>query len=294
MEKLVSPRVTKEVVGKFKFKFSKSLGQNFLIDENILCKIVDGAEVSKEDGVLEIGPGIGTLTQFLAEEAGKVVAIEIDKKLIPILGETLKDKSNVEVINQDVLKMDLHELVKDKFSEQPVKVIANLPYYVTTPIIMKFLEEKVPVNMIVVMIQKEVADRMQAKPGTKDYGSLSIAVQYYCEPKIIARVPRTAFMPQPNVESTVIRLSVLKEPRVKVKDEELMFNMVRAAFGKRRKTLLNALTSSELGFEKEVIKEILSKSNIDEVRRGETLTIEEFAIMADCAYPYKHENKHEK
>lgn len=291
MEKLVSPRMTKEIVGKFGFKFSKSLGQNFLIDENILCKIVDGAEVSKEDGVIEIGPGIGTLTQFLAERAEKVVAVEIDRNLIPILGETLKDESNVEVIHQDVLKMDLHKLVEDKFSGQEVKVIANLPYYVTTPIIMKFLEEKVPVSTIVVMIQKEVADRMQASPGTKDYGSLSVAVQYYCDPKIITKVPRSVFIPQPNVESTVIRLSVRKEPKVKVKDEDLMFDMVRAAFGKRRKTLLNALTSSNLGFEKDDVKEILSKSNIDENRRGETLSIEEFAQLADCAYQFKYKGE---
>lgn len=287
MEKLVSPKVTKEIVERYGFKFSKSLGQNFLIDENILYKIIDGAEISKEDGVIEIGPGIGTLTQVLAERAGKVVAVEIDKNLLPILEETLREADNVEVINQDVLKLDLRGLIRDKFEGKPVKVIANLPYYVTTPIIMKFLEERIPVSSMVVMIQKEVADRMQAKPGTKDYGALSVAVQYYCEPRIITKVPKSVFIPQPKVESTVIQLKVLENPKVKVKDEGLLFDIVRAAFGKRRKTLLNALSSSNLGLDKEKIKEILSKSNIQEERRGETLTIEEFAHLADCIFAYR-------
>lgn len=287
MEKLVSPKVTKEIVERYGFKFSKSLGQNFLIDENILYKIIDGAEISKEDGVIEIGPGIGTLTQVLAERAGKVVAVEIDKNLMPILEETLREADNVEVINQDVLKLDLHGLIRDKFEGKPVKVIANLPYYVTTPIIMKFLEERIPVSSMVVMIQKEVADRMQAKPGTKDYGALSVAVQYYCEPRMITKVPKSVFIPQPKVESTVIQLKVLENPKVKVKDEGLLFDIVRAAFGKRRKTLLNALSSSNLGLDKEKIKEILSKSNIQEERRGETLTIEEFAHLADCIFAYR-------
>ncbi|KXG74143.1 16S rRNA (adenine(1518)-N(6)/adenine(1519)-N(6))-dimethyltransferase RsmA [Thermotalea metallivorans] len=287
MEKLVSPKVTKEIVERYGFKFSKSLGQNFLIDENILYKIIDGAEISKEDGVIEIGPGIGTLTQVLAERAGKVVAVEIDKNLLPILEETLREADNVEVIHQDVLKLDLHGLIRDKFEGKPVKVIANLPYYVTTPIIMKFLEERIPVSSMVVMIQKEVADRMQAKPGTKDYGALSVAVQYYCEPRMITKVPKSVFIPQPKVESTVIQLKVLENPKVKVKDERLLFDIVRAAFGKRRKTLLNALSSSNLGLDKEKIKEILSKSNIQEERRGETLTIEEFAYLADCIFAYR-------
>ena len=279
MERLISPRVTRKIVEKYGFKFSKSLGQNFLIDENILTKIVEGAGVSKEDVVLEIGPGIGTLTQALADRAKKVMAIEIDKALLPILEETLGQFSNVKVIHGDILKLDILPVIKG--IEGKIKVIANLPYYVTTPIIMKFLEEKIPLTNMVVMIQKEVADRMQAKPGTKDYGSLSVAVQYYCEPKIIARVPRSVFIPQPNVESTVIRLDVLKEPRVSVRDEKLMFEIVRAAFGKRRKTLLNALTGSTLGLEKEKVREALKRSGIAEERRGETLTIEEFANLSD-------------
>ncbi|SHJ82120.1 dimethyladenosine transferase [Geosporobacter subterraneus DSM 17957] len=287
MERLISPRITKEVVQKYGFKFSKSLGQNFLIDENILNKIIDGASVTKEDYVIEVGPGIGTLTQALADQAKEVVAVEIDKSLLPILAETLGPWENVSVVNADVLKLDLHELIQEKFGGAPVKVIANLPYYVTTPIIMKFLEERVPLKNMVVMIQKEVADRMQAKPGTKDYGALSVAVQYYCEPKIITRVPPSAFIPQPNVESTVIRLTLLESPRVKVKEEEILFQVVRAAFGKRRKTLLNALSSSDLGVGKEQVKDALTKAKIEENRRGETLTIEEFGILADAVAEVK-------
>ncbi len=287
MERLISPKATKEVVRKYGFRFSKSLGQNFLIDESILHEIIDGAEVTKEDLVMEIGPGIGTLTQALAEQAKKVVAVEIDRGLIPILAETLGEYKNVNIVHGDILKLDLHQLIQEEFEGAPVKVIANLPYYVTTPIIMKFLEERVPIKSMVVMIQKEVADRMQAKPGTKDYGSLSVAVQYYCEPKIITRVPPSAFMPQPNVESTVIRLTLLEAPRVKVKNEELLFQVVRAAFGKRRKTLLNALTSSGLGIEKERVRAALAAAQIEENRRGETLTIEEFGILADAVAEVK-------
>ena len=282
MDRLVSPKKTQEIVKKYKFKFSKSLGQNFLIDENILYKIVDGAEVSKEDTVIEVGPGIGTLTQVLSDQAKRVIAIEIDKKLIPILSETLGDRDNVEVVNADILKIDINKLIEEKNIVGNIKVIANLPYYVTTPIIMKFLEEKVPIKNIVVMIQKEVAYRMQAQPSTKDYGSLSMAVQYYCEPKIITRVPCTVFIPQPKVESTVIKLEVLPEPRVKVKDEKLMFAIIRASFGKRRKTLLNSLTNSTLGFDKDAIRTALENSNIEPSRRGETLDIEEFARLSEC------------
>ena len=287
MERLISPRVTKEIVSKFGFKFTKSLGQNFLVDENILYKIVDGAEITQEDVVFEIGPGIGTLTQALAERAKKVVAIEIDKTLLPILDQTLSEFNNVEVINGDILKIDIRQLIEEKSPHRPVKVIANLPYYVTTPIIMKFLEEKIPLTTMVVMIQKEVADRMQAKPGTKDYGSLSLAVQYYCEPKIITRVPKTVFMPQPNVESTVIKLEILKSPRVSVKDEELLFRVIKAAFGKRRKTLLNALANSNLEFDKDTIKEVLQHCGIKEERRGETLVLEEYARLAEGFYNFK-------
>jgi len=281
MERISSPKRTNEIVKKYKFKFSKSLGQNFLIDQNILDNIVDGAQILKDDYVIEVGPGIGSLTQNIAERAESVVAIEIDRNLIPILKETLKEYPNVEVVNADVLKLDLHKLIAEKCEGKKVKVIANLPYYVTTPIIMKFLEEKVPVQSLTIMIQKEVADRMQAKPGTKDYGSLSIAVQYYCDPKILFKVPPTVFIPQPKVESTVITLDVLQEPKVYVEREDLFFALIKDAFGKRRKTLLNALSSGGLELDKDLLKEVLSLSNIDENRRGETLTIEEYGLLAN-------------
>ncbi|MCT4593771.1 MAG: 16S rRNA (adenine(1518)-N(6)/adenine(1519)-N(6))-dimethyltransferase RsmA [Anaeromicrobium sp.] len=282
MDKLVSAKKTKEIVNKHGFKFSKSLGQNFLIDENILYSIVHGSNVTKEDTVIEVGPGIGTLTQVLCDEAKRVVAIEIDKTLIPILGETLGDKDNIDIVNEDVLKVDIHTLLRDLKVEGSIKLIANLPYYITTPIVMKFLEEKVPVKGITVMIQKEVADRMRASAGTKEYGALSVAVQYYCEPHIITKVPRSVFIPQPKVESTVINLEVLEKPRVQVKDEKLLFKIVRAAFGKRRKTLLNALSNSGLNFEKDFIRETLERAQIDPKRRGETLSIDEFAKLADA------------
>ncbi len=284
MDKLVSPKVIKKIVGKYKFKFSKSLGQNFLIDENIIFKIIDGAEISSDDNVVEIGPGIGTLTQYLSEAAKNVLAIEIDKNLIPILDETLSNYTNIEVVYGDVLQLDLNELIKSKFPGERVKVVANLPYYVTTPIIMKFLEEEAPVKDIVVMMQKEVADRLNAKPSTKDYGSLSVAVQYYCDTEIITKVPKTVFMPQPNVESTVIRLKVLDEPRVHIHDPKIFFRVVRASFGKRRKTLLNSLSFSDLNLDKDVLREVLEKSNIDPNRRGESLDIDEFAVLSNNIY----------
>ncbi len=282
MEKLSSPKKTKEIVNKYGFRFTKSLGQNFLIDENIIYKIIDGAEITKDDTIIEIGPGIGTLTQYLAEEAKRVLAIEIDKSLIPILGETLKDYENTEVINTDILKVDLKELVETKLSGERVKVVANLPYYVTTPIIMKFLEEEVPVKDIVVMVQKEVADRLKAKPNTKDYGSLSVAVQYFCEPEIVTRVPKTVFIPTPNVESTVIRLKVLDNPPVNVTNRKLFHRVVRASFAKRRKTILNSLSFSNLGIDKDQIKECLMACDIDPKRRGESLAIEEFAALSNA------------
>lgn len=281
MDRISSPKKTKEIVQKYEFKFSKSLGQNFLIDQNILDNIVDGANVSEGDCVIEVGPGIGSLTQNIAERADSVLAIEIDKTLIPILKETLEAYPNVEVINEDVLKLDLHKLIEEKFPGRNVKVIANLPYYVTTPIIMKFLEEKVPVKSLTIMIQKEVADRMQAGPGTKDYGALSIAVQYYSNPKILLKVPPSVFIPQPKVESTVIRLDILDTPKVHVEREDLFFSLVKDAFGKRRKTLLNALSTGDLKLEKGLLKEVLAFSNIDENRRGETLTIEEYGVLAN-------------
>lgn len=281
MDRISSPKRTKEIVQKYEFKFSKSLGQNFLIDQNILDNIVDGANILEDDYVIEVGPGIGSLTQNIAERAGTIVAIEIDKTLIPILKETLKDYSNVEVINADVLKLDLHKLIAEKFQGKKAKVIANLPYYVTTPIIMKFLEERVPVESLTIMIQKEVADRMQAKPGTKDYGALSIAVQYYCNPKILLKVPPSVFIPQPKVESTVIKLNILEEPKIHVEREDLFFALVKDAFGKRRKTLLNALSSGSLKLDKNLLKEVLFLSSIEENRRGETLTIEEYGLLAN-------------
>ncbi|WIF95949.1 16S rRNA (adenine(1518)-N(6)/adenine(1519)-N(6))-dimethyltransferase RsmA [Caminicella sporogenes] len=282
MEKLVSSKKTKEIVKKYGFQFSKSLGQNFLIDENIIYKIIDGAQIGKEDVVIEVGPGIGTLTQYLAERAKKVLAIEIDKNLIPILeGETLKGYENVEVVNADVLKVDIIKLIYEKLDGQKVKVVANLPYYVTTPIIMRFLEEEIPVKDIVVMVQKEVADRMQARPNTKDYGALTVAVQYYCKPHVITKVPRSVFIPQPKVESTVIRLKVLDKPKVEVEDREIFFKVVKASFAKRRKTLLNSLSMSSLGLDKEEIKKVLSMSSISEKRRAESLTIQEFAVLAN-------------
>ena len=280
-EKLYSPSKTREIIEKYRFRFSKSLGQNFLIDGNIIESICDGANITKDDGVLEIGPGIGTLTQVLSDRAGKVVSIEIDKNLLPILDETLEGYDNVEIVHGDVLKVDLHKLIEEKFEGRPVKVVANLPYYITTPIIMRFLEEDIPVESIVVMIQKEVALRMKSNPGTKDYGALSVAVQYYSDPEIIVNVPKNVFMPKPNVDSSVIMLDICNEPKVSVKNKKLMFNIVKAAFGKRRKTLLNALSSSNLGLSKDEINSVLEKSDIDPKRRGETLSIEEFAKIAN-------------
>lgn len=284
MDKLVSPKVTKEIVDKYKFKFSKSLGQNFLIDENIIYKIIDGAGISINDIVVEIGPGIGTLTQYLAERAKNVLAIEIDKNLIPILDETLGSYNNIEVVNGDVLKLNLKELITNKFHGERVKVVANLPYYVTTPIIMKFLEEEIPVKDIVVMVQREVADRLNAHPNTKDYGSLSVAVQYYCETEIITRVPKSVFIPQPNVESTVIRLKVLDKPRVHINNSKIFFQVVRESFAKRRKTLLNSLSFSNINLDKDALREVLEKSHIDPKRRGESLDINEFALLSNNIY----------
>ncbi|AKL93606.1 ribosomal RNA small subunit methyltransferase A [Clostridium aceticum] len=281
MDKIASPKKTKEIIEQYQFKFSKSLGQNFLIDQNILEKIVEGAGVTKEDDVIEVGPGIGSLTQHIAEKGKSVVAIEIDRSLLPILKNTLQAYDNVEVIHEDVLKLDLHHLIQEKFHGKKVKVIANLPYYVTTPIVMKFLEEKVPLLSMTVMIQQEVARRMEAKPSTKDYGALSIAVQYYCQPKILLKVPPSVFIPQPKVDSTVIRLDVLEKPKVHVDNEKLFFSLVKDAFGKRRKTLLNALSTGTLGYSKALVKEVLQKAGIEEQRRGETLTIEEFATLAN-------------
>lgn len=281
MEYIYNASKTKEIIKQHKLKLSKSLGQNFLIDGNILNKIVEGANISEQDNVIEIGPGIGSLTQLLAEKAKEVLAIEIDQNLLPVLDKTLKDYKNVKVINKDILKVDLEKLIEEYFPGKRPKVVANLPYYVTTPIIMKFLEEKVKVDSLVVMIQKEVGDRMQASPNSKDYGSLSIAVQYYCDASILFKVPPSVFVPPPKVESTVIKLKVLDKPRVEVDDEKLFFNIVRDSFGKRRKTLLNALSSGKLEIDKELIREALIELNINEKIRGEALTIGQFALITN-------------
>ena len=280
MDRLSSHQATKEVVQKHNFKFSKSLGQNFLIDTNVIDRILEGARVKEGDYVIEVGPGIGTLTKEMGRSAEKVVAIEIDKTLIPILEETLEDFPNIEVINQDILKVNVQELVKEKLNGGPVKLVANLPYYITTPIVMKFLEEDIPVTDIVVMVQKEVADRMNAKPNTKDYGALSVAVQYYCDTEIVAKAPRHMFVPQPNVDSIVIGLHVRDEKKYVVDNEDIFFKTVKASFGQRRKTLLNSLGG--LGFlSKDQIREALQAANIDEKRRGETLSIDEFANLSN-------------
>lgn len=280
MDRLSSHRATKDIVDKYGFKFSKSLGQNFLIDDNVIDKIIDGARVKEGDKVIEVGPGIGTLTREMAKRAEKVVAVEIDKNLIPILKETLSDFDNTEVVNEDILKVDINKLVDEKLSGGPVKLIANLPYYITTPIVMKFLEEDIPVTDIVVMVQKEVADRMNAVPSTKDYGALSVAVQYYCDTEIVAKAPRHMFIPQPKVDSTVIGLHIREEKKYKADNEQLFFKTVKAAFGQRRKTLLNSLSSMGV-LDKAKIKEVLAEAGIDEKRRGETLSIEEFANLSN-------------
>lgn len=281
MNKIATPKNTKEMVEKHGFHFSKSLGQNFLIDYNIIEKIIQGSNITKEINVIEVGPGIGSLTQGLSEAAKKVVAVEIDKKLIPMLADTLKGYENTKVINEDILKIDLHQLIREEFDGGDIKVIGNLPYYITTPIIMRFLEEKVPIQSITIMIQKEVADRMNAKPGKKDYGALSVAVQYYCTTEIITIVPPSVFIPQPKVDSSVIKLNRLEEPKVKVASEKLFFGVVKDAFGKRRKTLLNALSSGDLQLNKDMVRETLKECGIDEKRRGETLSLEEFAAITN-------------
>lgn len=280
--KLVNPQKTIETIQKYQFAFQKRFGQNFLIDSHVLDKIVNAAGITQDDCVLEIGPGIGTMTQYLAEHAGRVVAVEIDTNLLPILAETLKDYSNVTVINEDILKVDMNQLVKEYNQGRPIKVVANLPYYITTPIIMGLFESNVPIENITVMVQKEVADRMQVGPGSKDYGALSLAVQYYAEPYIVANVPPNCFIPRPNVGSAVIRLTRHQTPPVEVKDRELMFKLIRASFNQRRKTLLNGLNNSpELSFGKEQIAAAIEQLGVPAAVRGEALTLEQFARLSD-------------
>ena len=273
MEKLSNPQVTIQTIKKYEFAFQKKFGQNFLIDDHVITKIINAAEITKDDLVLEIGPGIGTR---------KVIAVEIDKNLIPILGETLAEYDNVTVINEDILKLDINRLVEEENAGKPIKVVANLPYYITTPIIMGLFESHVPLQSITVMVQKEVADRMQVGPGSKDYGALSLAVQYYAKPYIAANVPPNCFIPRPGVGSAVIRLTRYEEPPVTVKDESLMFKLIRASFNQRRKTLQNGIANSpELPYSKAQVEKALEKMELAANVRGESLTLAEFAKLSD-------------
>ena len=282
MATLGIPQNTIEVLQKYHFNFQKKFGQNFLIDTHVLEKIIAAADVTKDDFVLEIGPGIGTMAQYLCEHARAVAAVEIDKNLIPILGDTLGAYDNVEIINQDILKVDIRKLADEKNGGRPIKVVANLPYYITTPIIMGLFESHVPIDSITVMVQKEVADRMQVGPGTKDYGALSLAVQYYAAPEIVAIVPPNCFMPRPKVGSAVIRLTRHKEPPVQVEDEKLMFRIIRASFNQRRKTLANGLKNSgELTLSKEVIEESITELGVPVTIRGEALSLAQFAELSN-------------
>lgn len=280
---LGNPTNTIEILDKYGFSFQKKFGQNFLIDENVVKKIVREAGVTKDDFVLEIGPGIGTMTQILCENAREVVAVEIDTKLIPILrDDTLAAYDNVTVINEDILKLDIVKLAQERNGGRPIKVVANLPYYITTPIIMGLFESHVPLDSITIMVQKEVADRMQVGPGTKDYGALSLAVQYYANPKIVVSVAASCFMPRPNVDSAVIKLERYEEPPVKVMDEHLMFGIIRASFNQRRKTMTNSVCNcAALGISKEMLLEALQKCGLSPTVRGEALTLAQFAKLSD-------------
>ena len=286
MATLGNPQNTIAVLQKYKFNFQKKFGQNFLIDTHVLDKIIDAAGITKEDFVLEIGPGIGTMTQYLCENAREVVAVEIDKNLIPILEDTLSDYRNVTVINQDILKLDIPALAKEKNDGKPIKVVANLPYYITTPIIMGLFESHVPIDSITIMVQKEVADRMQVGPGTKDYGALSLAVQYYAKPEIVANVPPNCFMPRPKVGSAVIRLTRHEQCPVEVEDEKFMFRVIRASFNQRRKTLANGLNNApDIQVSKDDIAKALVELGVG-AGIGETLTLEQFARLSNILKKY--------
>ena len=279
---LGNPKNTIEVIQKYNFAFQKKFGQNFLIDTHVLDKIISAAGMTKEDTVLEVGAGIGTMTQRLSQAAGQVIAVEIDTNLIPILKDTLQDCENVTVINEDILKIDIKKMAEEKGGGRPVKVVANLPYYITTPIIMGLFESGAPIDNITVMVQKEVADRMQVGPGSKDYGALSLAVQYYAEPYIVANVPPNCFIPRPNVGSAVIRLTRHAKPPVEVKDKDLMFRLIRASFNQRRKTLQNGLSNAQdLSFSKEEIAVAIESLGLSPSVRGETLTLAQFAALSD-------------
>lgn len=279
-KRLSSHSATMDLVKRHGFKFTKSLGQNFLIDDNIVDKIVAGAGIGPSDKIIEVGPGIGTLTREMASRAEALMAVEIDKNLIPILTDTLGDYENVKIVNEDIIKADIRGLIDENLSGGPVKLVANLPYYITTPIIMRFLEENINVTDIVVMVQKEVAERMNAQPGGKDFGALSVAVQFYCDTEIVAKVPRHLFVPQPNVDSIVIALRVRPERKYRVDSEDLFFKVVKAAFGQRRKTLLNSIASMG-NLSKDMVKEALEEAGIDPKRRGETLSLDEFANLSN-------------
>jgi len=282
MANLGIPQNTIAVLQKYNFNFQKKFGQNFLIDTNVLNRIIASAGITKEDCVLEIGPGIGTMTQYLAESAREVVAVEIDKALIPILQDTLSGYDNVTVINEDILKCDINQIVQEKNAGKPIKVVANLPYYITTPIIMGLFESHVPLKSITIMVQKEVADRMQVGPGTKDYGALSLAVQYYAKPEIVANVPPNCFIPRPNVGSAVIRLTRHEKPPVNVEDEQKLFAIIRASFNQRRKTLVNGLGNAQgLSFSKEHVTQVLLQMGLPATIRGEALTLEQFAGLSN-------------
>ena len=282
MATLGNRRSTAEIIEKYHFSFQKKFGQNFLVDSSILDRIIESAQITKEDCVLEIGPGIGTMTQRLAEEAGAVVAVEIDRNLLPVLEDTLSAYENVTVINADILKLDLNRIVKEHNGGRPVKVVANLPYYITPPIIMALFEKKVPLHSVTIMVQKEVADRMRVGPGTKDYGALSLAVQYYAKPEIVTKVPAGCFMPKPNVDSAVIRLTRYEKPPVEVEDETWLFAVIRASFNQRRKTLANGLANAGYpGIGRRQVEEVLSAMGLAAAVRGETLTLEQFAELSD-------------
>lgn len=282
MAYLGNPQNTIAVLQKYNFNFQKKFGQNFLIDSHVLDKIIDAAGITKDDFVLEIGPGIGTMTQYLCESAREVAAVEIDRNLIPILADTLKEYDNVEVINEDILKVDIAALAAEKNGGRPIKVVANLPYYITTPIIMGLFESQVPIDSITIMVQKEVADRMQSGPGSKDYGALSLAVQYYAKPEIVANVPPNCFMPRPNVGSAVIRLTRHEQSPVNVEDEKLMFRLIRASFNQRRKTLANGLNNApDIHLSKEAIQESILALGVPVNVRGEALTLEQFAELSN-------------
>ncbi|NLK97931.1 MAG: 16S rRNA (adenine(1518)-N(6)/adenine(1519)-N(6))-dimethyltransferase RsmA [Epulopiscium sp.] len=283
MELIASPSKTKEILNKYPFVFRKKYGQNFLIDSHVLNKIIKGAQITEEDCVLEIGPGIGSLTQVLSQHAKKVIAVEIDDQLIPILKDTLGEYSNIKLIHGDILKIDLKKLIEEENDNKPIKVVANLPYYITTPIIMELLENKLPVSSITIMVQKEVAQRLAASPGSKDYGTISVAVQYYSKPCLIANVPHNCFIPRPNVDSAVIHLEVLNEPTVSVKDEELFFKIIKAAFSQRRKTLINCLfNQNTVSISKEEMAVLLKEIGLEENIRGEMLSIYDFAKLTDA------------